>query len=125
MSFKSNIRHLLILFYLFIGRNSKYGGKGKTRVLVFHHLDKPARFEKIITSLKKNYNFIRSFYIKGPRELMHKWLGANPFARPTLSAGGAPRCSDVHGLLGLHRLEDAAPGVPGPCRALLPGAPLP
>lgn len=58
MSFKSNIRHLLILFYLFIGRNSKFGGKGKTRVLVFHHLDKPARFEKIITSLKKNYNFI-------------------------------------------------------------------
>ncbi|MAV80539.1 MAG: hypothetical protein CMD12_00940 [Flavobacteriales bacterium] len=58
MSFKSNIRHLLILIFLLIGRNSNYGSKGKTRVLVFHHLDKPTRFEKIITSLKKNYNFI-------------------------------------------------------------------
>ena len=58
MSFKSNIRHLLLLIYFFIGRSAKHGGKGKTRVLVFHHLDKPARFEKIITSLKKSYNFI-------------------------------------------------------------------
>lgn len=58
MSFKSKIRHIITLIYLLVGRNSLHGNKGKTRVLVFHHLDKPARFENIIVQLKRKYNFV-------------------------------------------------------------------
>lgn len=58
MKIKSNLRHFLILIFSIIGRNTESGSQGKTRVLVFHHLDKPDRFEKTITALKKRYNFV-------------------------------------------------------------------
>ena len=58
MKIKSRLRHFLIFIYSIISRNTESGSQGKTRVLVFHHLDKPNRFEKIIMALKKRYNFI-------------------------------------------------------------------
>jgi peptidoglycan/xylan/chitin deacetylase (PgdA/CDA1 family) len=58
MNIKSNLRHLLILFFSIIGRDTEKGSEGKTRVLVFHHLDKPDRFEKTIIALKKKYSFV-------------------------------------------------------------------
>ena len=58
MRIKSNLRHLIVLFFWFIGRGTEEGSEGKTRVLVFHHLDKPERFIKTIISLKKRYNFV-------------------------------------------------------------------
>jgi peptidoglycan/xylan/chitin deacetylase (PgdA/CDA1 family) len=58
MKIKSNIRHFLILVYWLIGRHNINNAAGKTRALVFHHLDKPKRFNKIITSLKKTYNIV-------------------------------------------------------------------
>ena len=58
MGIKSNLRHLIVLFFWFIGRSTERGSEGKTRVLVFHHLDQPERFEKTIISLRKSYNFV-------------------------------------------------------------------
>lgn len=34
------------------------GGKGKTRVLVFHHLDEPRKFARVVAGVKKRYNII-------------------------------------------------------------------
>lgn len=62
MKIKASLRHIVILLYSILGRyfrsSTCEGDSGKTRVLVFHHLDKPSRFEKIVVLLKKKYNFI-------------------------------------------------------------------
>lgn len=68
MQIKNKIKRLILIIYLFIGRKNNSGKDktSRTRVLVFHHIDKPKRFEKIISSFKKKYNFI-SFeqYLRG------------------------------------------------------------
>ena len=62
MKIKANLRHFVILLYFILGRffrSSTYKKNiGKTRVIVFHHLDKPSRFEKIVLFFKKKYNFV-------------------------------------------------------------------
>ena len=60
MKLKSKLRHLLIFLYFLVGRkvNFSKANKSLTRVIVFHHLDKPKLFEKLIVKLKKHYNFI-------------------------------------------------------------------
>ena len=60
MKLKAKIRHLLLVIYYLLGRKSSVHNTGltRTRVLVFHHLDKPNRFNNVINKLKRNYNFI-------------------------------------------------------------------
>lgn len=60
MKLKSNVRHFLLVAYYFFGRRASASMREGplTRVLVFHHLDKPRRFDKLICKLKKDYNFI-------------------------------------------------------------------
>ena len=58
MKIKSKIRHLVVLLYLLFGRSRKNEMQGLTRVLVFHHLDKPDLFEKIVILFKRRYNIL-------------------------------------------------------------------
>lgn len=60
MKIKSKLRHFLVFVYFLFGRKPKYSDReeSRTRVIVFHHLDKPKRFEDLISNLKKKYNII-------------------------------------------------------------------
>lgn len=59
---KSNVKNLiatLIFFFVdvFFPKIHKRN-KGETRILVFHHLDEPVRFKKVIMKLSTRYNLI-------------------------------------------------------------------
>ncbi|GLO59657.1 hypothetical protein MACH09_01650 [Vibrio sp. MACH09] len=64
---KSKFRYILIasLYFLsyFFPRKKHFG---KTKIIVFHHIDNPVQFEEVINKLSRKYNFI-SFedYISG------------------------------------------------------------
>ena len=68
MKIKSKLRHFLVFLYFIFGRKAKYLDRkeSRTRVIVFHHLDKPLRFDDLISSLKRKYNIITfKHYLEG------------------------------------------------------------
>lgn len=62
MKVKSAFRHILVLAYYAASKLLRApvvkNNRGKTRILVFHHLDKPKRFEKMVAKIKEKYNLI-------------------------------------------------------------------
>jgi len=62
MTFKSRLKAYLAclpyLFCRFLCPFVHWKNRGKTRVLVFHHLDKPALFEKTLYALARHYHLI-------------------------------------------------------------------
>ena len=69
MYIKGKICHILCtVFYLISFKRSNGDALGKTRMIVFHHIDSKKRFQKIIHTLKKKYHII-SFqdYLNGKK----------------------------------------------------------
>ena len=59
MHMKSKIRHILCtVLYLIAFRKSTERALGKTRMIVFHHVDNKKRFQKIIKTLKNKYHIL-------------------------------------------------------------------
>lgn len=57
MKLKNKLRHAILLLYLICGRFER-ASQGKTRVLVFHHLDKPKQFDRLLSFIVRKYNVI-------------------------------------------------------------------